>query len=127
MYRALVLGHDRGLEEIAPELREDLPAARFPDLMTRAPDALQAARDRPRRLHLHDEVDRPHVDAERESNLARGRDLHDRVALDPGDLANMADLALPEPISFWPPAAGIWIVGGMSAAMREMPSKMACE
>ena len=39
------------------------------------------------------------------------------MSSDPGDLANMADLALPEPISFWPPAAGIWIVGGMAAAM----------
>lgn len=33
------------------------------------------------------------------------------MSSDPGDLANMADLALPEPISFWPPAAGVWIVG----------------
>lgn len=30
---------------------------------------------------------------------------------DPGDLANMADLALPAVVSFWPPAAGIWILG----------------
>ncbi|HMO28917.1 DUF4381 domain-containing protein [Enterovirga sp.] len=29
---------------------------------------------------------------------------------DPGDLAHLRDLALPAPISFWPPAAGTWIV-----------------
>ncbi|MGX1786575.1 DUF4381 domain-containing protein [Bosea sp. NPDC055332] len=39
------------------------------------------------------------------------------MSSDPGDLANLADLTLPDPISFWPPAAGIWIVGGMAAAM----------
>lgn len=39
------------------------------------------------------------------------------MSSDPGDLANMADLALPEPISFWPPAAGLWIVGGAAAAL----------
>ncbi len=39
------------------------------------------------------------------------------MSSDPGDLANMADLALPEPISFWPPAAGVWIVGAITAAM----------
>ena len=31
------------------------------------------------------------------------------MSADPGDLANLADLALPLPVSFWPPAAGIWI------------------
>ena len=35
---------------------------------------------------------------------------------DPGDLANLADLALPPAISFWPPAAGIWIVGAAAFA-----------
>jgi hypothetical protein len=39
------------------------------------------------------------------------------MSSDPGDLANMADLALPEPISFWPPAAGVWIIGAAAAAM----------
>ncbi|TQI72425.1 uncharacterized protein DUF4381 [Bosea sp. AK1] len=39
------------------------------------------------------------------------------MSSDPGDLANMADLALPEPISFWPPAAGVWIVGVTVGAM----------
>jgi len=36
---------------------------------------------------------------------------------DPGDLANMAGLALPAPVSFWPPAVGVWIVGVAAAAM----------
>lgn len=39
------------------------------------------------------------------------------MSSDPGDLANMADLALPDPISLWPPAVGIWILGGVAAAM----------
>lgn len=34
------------------------------------------------------------------------------MSADPGDLANLADLALPPAISFWPPAAGVWIVAG---------------
>lgn len=35
---------------------------------------------------------------------------------DPGDLANLADLVLPPAISFWPPAAGVWIIGAVAAA-----------
>ena len=38
------------------------------------------------------------------------------MSADPGDLANLADLALPPVISFWPPAAGVWIVGAAAAA-----------
>lgn len=38
------------------------------------------------------------------------------MSADPGDLANLADLALPPAISFWPPAAGVWIVGGAAVA-----------
>lgn len=38
------------------------------------------------------------------------------MSADPGDLANLADLALPPAIPFWPPAAGVWIVGGAAAA-----------
>jgi len=30
---------------------------------------------------------------------------------DPGDLSRLADLALPPLVPFWPPAAGVWIVG----------------
>ncbi|KRE06700.1 hypothetical protein ASE63_23620 [Bosea sp. Root381] len=39
------------------------------------------------------------------------------MSSDPGDLANLADLALPPPVSFWPPAPGVWIVGGTLLAM----------
>lgn len=38
------------------------------------------------------------------------------MSADPGDLANLADLTLPPAISFWPPAAGVWILGGATAA-----------
>ena len=53
--------------------------------MARAADALQAARDRLRRLDLHDEVDRAHVDAELER---RRRD----EARDPPRLQVLLDL-----------------------------------
>ncbi len=36
---------------------------------------------------------------------------------DPGDLARLADLALPPAVPFWPPAAGVWIVGAAAVAM----------
>lgn len=36
---------------------------------------------------------------------------------DPGDLSHLRDLALPAPISFWPPAAGTWIVAAAGLAM----------
>jgi hypothetical protein len=64
--------HDRGLDEVAPVLGEDLAAARVADVVAGPADALQAARDRARRLDLDDEVDRPHVDAELEG--ARGHE-----------------------------------------------------
>ena len=35
---------------------------------------------------------------------------------DPGDLTNLRDIALPDPISFWPPAAGTSIVAIAVAA-----------
>ena len=63
---------DRGAgDEIAAELRHDDAAAGGADGVTGAADALHAARDRRRRLDLHDEIDRAHVDAELER---RGRD-----------------------------------------------------
>ena len=74
--REHALGDHARLEQVAPELREDLAAARLADLMARAADALQAARDRAGRLDLHDQVDRAHVDAELEA--AR---RHDRAQL----------------------------------------------
>lgn len=39
---------------------------------------------------------------------------------DPGDLANLADLALPPSVMFWPPAPGMWIVGGTVLAMAAL-------
>ena len=36
---------------------------------------------------------------------------------DPGDLARLADLALPPAVSFWPPAAGISVIGCAAIAM----------
>lgn len=38
------------------------------------------------------------------------------MSADPGDLANLADLALPPPVSFWPPAIGVWIVAAAALA-----------
>ena len=62
---------DRGLEQVGAELREDAALRDRAQLVPRASDALQAARDRLRRLDLDHEVDRAHVDAELE---ARRRD-----------------------------------------------------
>jgi hypothetical protein len=33
------------------------------------------------------------------------------MTADPADLANLRDIVLPVPVSFWPPAPGWWIVG----------------
>ncbi len=55
-------GDDGALEQVAPELREDAPAAHLLDPVTGAADPLQPARDRLRRLDLQDEVDGAHVD-----------------------------------------------------------------
>ena len=60
------LDDDRGFEQVGPELREDSSARDGAKLVAGAPDALQAACDRLRRLDLDDEVDRAHVDAELE-------------------------------------------------------------
>jgi hypothetical protein len=38
------------------------------------------------------------------------------MSADPGDLANLADLALPPPVSFWPPAIGSWILAAAGLA-----------
>ncbi len=66
------LDDHRGLHEVAAELGEEHPAAHRTDLVAGAAHALQPGRDRGRRLDLHDEVDRAHVDAELEA--ARGDD-----------------------------------------------------
>ena len=54
------------LEQVGAELREDAPLRDRVERVARAPDPLQAARDRLRRLHLDDEIDGAHVDAELE-------------------------------------------------------------
>ena len=53
-------------DEIAAVLREDQAFAHGADLVAGPADALQPARHRRRRLDLHDQVDRAHVDAELE-------------------------------------------------------------
>ena len=70
------LDDDRGLEEVAAVLREDLAAARLADLVAGAADALQPARHRAGRLDLDDEIDGAHVDAELEA--ARRDDAPER-------------------------------------------------
>ena len=65
------LDDDGRLEQVGAELREDAALGDRAEVVTGAPDTLQAAGDRLRRLHLDDEVDRTHVDAELER---RGRD-----------------------------------------------------
>ena len=54
----------RARDEVAAELREDDAFADGVGLVAAAADALQAARDRRRRLDLDDQIDRAHVDAE---------------------------------------------------------------
>ena len=73
---------DRGLEQVAAVLREDLARARLAHLVAGAADALQAARDRARRLDEHDEIDRAHVDAELEA--ARRDDAAQAAGLEVG-------------------------------------------
>ena len=81
---------DRGLEQVAAVLREDLAGARLADLVPGPADALDATRDRTGRLDEHDEVDGAHVDAELEAGrgddaaqpalLQLGLDLHALLA-----------------------------------------------
>ena len=65
------LGDDGGVQHVGAVLREDDAFRDLAHLVPGPADALQPAGDRWRRLDLHDEVDRAHVDAELE---ARGRD-----------------------------------------------------
>ena len=64
---AHALHDDRGFEEVAAVLREDLARARLADLVAGPPDPLQPARHRSGRLDQHHEIDRAHVDAELEA------------------------------------------------------------
>ena len=73
------LGDHGRLEQVAAELREDLAPARLADLVAGPADPLEPAGDRARRLHLHDEVDRAHVDPELEGR--RRDDRPERTVL----------------------------------------------
>ena len=68
------LGDDGRLDQVAAVLREHHAAADRADLVAGPADPLQPGRDRRRRLDLHDQVDRAHVDAE----LERGGRDHGR-------------------------------------------------
>src|SRR5207253_2405109 len=57
--------------QVAPVFREDHSSGHRAHLVTRPADPLQPGRDARRRLDLHDEVNRAHVDAQLE---AAGRD-----------------------------------------------------
>lgn len=46
---------------------------------------------------------------------------------DPGDLAGLADLALPPAVPFWPPAAGFWVLGAAFAAMLVIAGRRALQ
>ena len=61
------LHDDRGLDQVAAELREQHATRHGPDLVAGTPHPLQATGDAGRRLDLHDEVDGTHVDAELET------------------------------------------------------------
>ncbi len=60
-------GCDSRVDEVGPVFRVHDSARDFADLVSRATDALESARDRGWRFDLHDEVDRAHVDAEFET------------------------------------------------------------
>ena len=71
-----VVGDDRGLEQVAAELRKDAALAGRADVVTGATDPLQTARDRAGGFDLQHEVDRAHVDAQLEG--AGGDDAADQ-------------------------------------------------
>ena len=64
------LHHHRRLQQVAPVLGEHDALGRLADGVAGAADPLDAAGNAPRRLHLDDQVDRAHVDAQLQ---ARGR------------------------------------------------------
>ena len=82
------LGDHGALEQVAAELREDHAPADRADLVPGPADPLQPGRDRRRRLDLHDQVDRAHVDAELEAGRRddRGQPAGLEVLLDQGAL-----------------------------------------
>ena len=64
--KAGVNAADGAGDQIAAELRDDDAAAGGADGVAGAADALHAAGDRRRRLDLHHQIDRAHVDAQLE-------------------------------------------------------------
>ena len=106
--------HDGALEQVGAELGEDPSARHLAHAVPGAADALQAARHRLRRLHLHDEVDGAHVDAQLErrrrdqaGQRARLEQVLDddallarqRAVVGAGDLARALPRAPPPPAS----------------------------
>ncbi len=90
-------GHGCARDEVAAELRKDDALADGVGLMPAAADALQPAGHRGRRLDLHDEIDRAHVDAELErrggderAQRARLQQVLDLDALRPRDRSGPA-------------------------------------
>src|SRR5207342_204245 len=81
------LDDDRGLEQVPPELREHLAAARLAYLVTGATDPLEPARDRTRRLDLDHEIHGAHVDPEleraRRDDRLQGAELELILDLEP--------------------------------------------
>ena len=74
------LHDDGGLDQVAAELREQHPARHGAHLVAGPADPLQTAAHARRRLHLDDEVDRAHVDAELQA--ARRDDRGQQAALE---------------------------------------------
>ena len=79
---------DRGLHQVPPVLGQQDPAGHLADLVAGATDPLEGRGDRRRRLDLHDEVDRAHVDAELEAGRRHdaGQPAPLEVVLDQGPL-----------------------------------------
>ena len=73
-------GDDRAGHQVAPVLGEDDAAGHRAHLVARPSDPLQPGRDAGRRLHLHDEVDRAHVDAQLQAG--RGHDAGQQAGLE---------------------------------------------
>ena len=78
-------GDDGALEQVAAVLGEDHALRRLADMVAGPTDALEPPRDRPRRLHLDDQVDGAHVDAQFEA--CRGHE-----AAQPAVLQRLLDL-----------------------------------
>ncbi len=74
-------GDDRALQQVAPELRVDTPAAHLPDPVPGAAHPLQPAGHRARGLDQQHPVHRAHVDAHLQR--AGGDDGADAAALEP--------------------------------------------